>query len=47
MRFLSYEVSQGWEPLCAFLDVPVPDEPFPKVNTTAEFQERIAHMFRA
>jgi hypothetical protein len=46
-RLLSYEVSQGWEPLCAFLGVPIPDGPFPKVNTTSEFQERIAHMFQA
>lgn len=43
-RLLVYEASQGWEPLCAFLAVPVPDEPFPLVNTTAEFQERIAPM---
>jgi hypothetical protein len=31
-RLLEYEVSQGWEPLCEFLGVPVPDEPFPWVN---------------
>jgi hypothetical protein len=31
-RLLDYEVSQGWEPLCAFLGVPVPDVPFPHVN---------------
>ena len=35
-RFLVYEVSQGWEPLCAFLGVPVPDTPFPRVNTREE-----------
>ncbi|MCB9760362.1 MAG: sulfotransferase family protein [Alphaproteobacteria bacterium] len=28
-RLLVYEVTQGWEPLCALLDVPVPDTPFP------------------
>jgi hypothetical protein len=45
-RLLVYEVSQGWEPLCGFLGVPVPhQEPFPKVNTTDEFRERIATMF--
>jgi hypothetical protein len=27
----------GWEPLCAALDVPVPDVPFPHLNQTAEF----------
>jgi hypothetical protein len=38
-RLLVFEVKQGWEPLCAFLDVPVPeDEPFPRVNEAATFQ---------
>jgi hypothetical protein len=40
-RLLEYEVSQGWEPLCAFLGVDVPDEPFPRLNDTAAFQQRI------
>src|SRR5207249_1107203 len=31
-RFLDFDVVQGWEPLCAFLGVDVPDEPFPNVN---------------
>jgi len=35
-RLLVYEVSQGWEPLCAFLGVPVPETPFPRVNTREE-----------
>ncbi len=34
-RLLVFDVTQGWEPLCAFLDVPVPDEPFPHVNDRA------------
>lgn len=37
-RLLVYEVSQGWGPLCAFLGVPVPDEPFPRLNDRAQFQ---------
>ncbi|MGE0284509.1 MAG: sulfotransferase family protein [Rhizobiaceae bacterium] len=37
-RLLVYEVAQGWEPLCAHLGVPVPDEPFPHVNDREEFQ---------
>jgi hypothetical protein len=45
-RLLVYEVSQGWEPLCAFLGVWVPDEAFPKVNTKDEFQERITSLFK-
>ena len=43
-RLLIYEVDQGWAPLCAFLGVPVPPEPMPKVNSTEEFQVRVAAM---
>ena len=38
-RLLCFEVSQGWDPLCAFLGRPVPDEPFPRVNSRDEFDE--------
>lgn len=38
-RLLVFDVKQGWEPLCAFLGVPVPDqERFPHANDTAAFQ---------
>lgn len=37
-QLLVYEVGDGWEPLCAFLGVPVPAEPFPRTNSTAEFR---------
>lgn len=36
-RLLVYEVGQGWQPLCDFLGVPVPDEPFPRLNTRASY----------
>ncbi|NRQ31180.1 sulfotransferase family protein [Nonomuraea sp. NN258] len=36
-RLLVFDVAQGWEPLCDFLGVPVPDEPFPRVNERAAF----------
>lgn len=36
-RLLEYEVSQGWEPLCKFLDLPIPDQPFPNINDADEF----------
>ena len=39
-RLMVFEAAQGWEPLCNFLGVPVPPTPFPKVNTTEEFQQR-------
>ena len=34
-RLLVLEVSRGWEPLCRFLEVAVPDEPFPEDDATA------------
>jgi hypothetical protein len=39
-RLLEFQVSDGWAPLCEFLGVPVPDEPFPRSNDSASFQER-------
>jgi Sulfotransferase domain len=35
-RLLVYEVKQGWGPLCEFLGVPEPDQPFPSVNSRTE-----------
>lgn len=32
---LEFNVKEGWDPLCAFLGVPVPDRPFPRVNDSA------------
>jgi hypothetical protein len=43
-RLIVFEAAQGWEPLCAFLGVPVPDKPFPKHNTREEFQARALAM---
>lgn len=40
-RLLIYEVKEGWEPLCRFLGKPVPDEPFPRVNTREDFWARM------
>jgi len=31
-RLLEFNVKPGWGPLCKFLDLPVPDVPFPRVN---------------
>jgi len=41
-RLLVFDVSQGWEPLCAFLDVRVPTRPFPHVNDAATLRRRFA-----
>ncbi len=39
-KLLVWNVKEGWEPLCKFLNVPVPDQPFPRINDTAEFKNR-------
>lgn len=39
---LVYDVKQGWEPLCAFLGVEVPEEDFPHANDSAAMRRRIA-----
>ncbi|SEM21124.1 hypothetical protein SAMN05443999_11574 [Roseovarius azorensis] len=36
-RLLVFHVADGWEPLCNFLDVPVPDTPFPRSHPRDEF----------
>jgi hypothetical protein len=40
-RLLVWNVTEGWGPLCEFLEVPVPSEPFPHVNDRKEFLNRI------
>ncbi|KAM3419405.1 hypothetical protein BST61_g5334 [Cercospora zeina] len=39
-RRLDWNLADGWKPLCAFLNVPVPDQPFPHVHSSAEFKEK-------
>ena len=50
-QLLVFESSQGWDPLCSFLGVPIPEEPYPRLNTTEDFQvmvkERMAAMLEA
>jgi hypothetical protein len=39
-RLLTLDLRAGWQPLCEFLEVDVPDIPFPWTNSTKEFVER-------
>lgn len=32
-RLIEWTATDGWGPLCTALDLPVPDEPFPRLNT--------------
>lgn len=41
-----FSVKEGWEPLCKILDVPVPDEPFPRANDSAAMQAKIGAYIR-
>jgi hypothetical protein len=39
-NLLEMELGDGWEPLCQFLGVPVPDVPYPHSNDSKVFQNR-------
>ncbi|SEG90929.1 hypothetical protein SAMN05444920_107148 [Nonomuraea solani] len=39
-RLLVFEAGEGWEPLCAFLGVPVPEVPYPRANERADFRRK-------
>ena len=41
-QLLVFEVKDGWEPLCAFLGVPVPSDPFPRTNDRIEFWDHVS-----
>ena len=41
-RLVEWQPGDGWEPLCAALDVAAPDEPFPHLNTSEEWAARRA-----
>ena len=40
-RLLVWKVTEGWEPLCEFLGVPVPAEDLPHANDTETFRGRV------
>ena len=43
-RLLVYQVGDGWEPLCTFLNIPVPDTEFPRINSRDETKEMLANL---
>jgi len=43
-KLLVHRASDGWAPLCEFLGVPVPHEPYPRVNTRQEMTERTGQL---
>jgi len=40
-RVLVFQAKDGWEPLCAFLGVDVPEGPYPHLNDTEEMLHRV------
>jgi hypothetical protein len=40
-RLLVYDVKAGWGPLCEFLGVEEPEEPFPRTNDAVEMRRRL------
>jgi len=38
-RLIEWSPGDGWGPLCERLGLPEPEQPFPHLNTTAEFRE--------
>lgn len=49
-NLLVYRIGEGWEPICRFLDKPVPNVEFPWVNEAVVFRKRCrrrgwAHLF--
>ena len=40
-RLLVHEPGDGWEPLCKFLGVPIPDEDYPRTNSTDDFNSAL------
>jgi Sulfotransferase domain len=40
-RLVDWQPGDGWEPICRALSLPVPSDPFPHVNTTADFRAMI------
>ena len=45
-RLLVYDVRDGWEPLCKFLDKPIPPEPIPHLNKKENFKTMLAELMK-
>ncbi|KAH6988237.1 P-loop containing nucleoside triphosphate hydrolase protein [Ilyonectria sp. MPI-CAGE-AT-0026] len=46
-KLLVYRMGEGWEPICEFLDKPVPDLEFPRVNEAAALKEKMAKKIKS
>lgn len=44
-KLLVIDVSEGWEPLCQFLGISVPEEPLPHTNKREDFKVMLGELF--
>lgn len=40
-KFFVFNIKEGWEPLCKFLELPIPDTPFPHKNKNANLKNEM------
>lgn len=40
-QLLEYRMGEGWEPICDFLEKPLPNVPFPKLNDAEALRKRV------
>ena len=40
-RLLTFDLRDGWRPLCDFLEVAMPEIPFPRTNSSKEFVDQV------
>ena len=45
-RLLVFQVTEGWAPLCRFLGMPEPSEPFPGLNSRPAIKQSIRNLIR-
>ena len=45
-KLLVFDVSEGWKPLCKFLNVPEPSEPLPHTNKRENFKEMLNELIK-
>ena len=45
-QLLIYDVVEGWNPLCEFLELPIPTEEFPHLNKRENFHKMVKEMIK-
>jgi len=45
-KLLVFNVKEGWEPLCKFFNVPIPNEPFPNFNDSEIFRNSYQNLHK-